>query len=87
MKMALPAIGRSIGNPMSWFREPTIAEILSDSIVKAVMEADGVDPIELEAQLRSMAQNSTAGGLAGHPSPPSGRVAERSEVGWGLQTD
>jgi hypothetical protein len=57
--MALPAIGRWIGNPMSWY-ELTIAEILSDSIVKAVMEADGVDPIELEAQLRSMAQNSTA---------------------------
>jgi hypothetical protein len=34
-----------------------MAEILSDSIVQAVMEADGVDPKRLEALLRSMAQN------------------------------
>jgi hypothetical protein len=38
-------------------REPTIAEILSDSIVQAVMEADGVDPKRLEALLRGVAQN------------------------------
>jgi hypothetical protein len=32
---------------MNWFhREPTLNEILSDSIVRAVMEADGVDPQE-----------------------------------------
>jgi hypothetical protein len=43
---------------MSFCRyEPTIAEILSDSIVQAVMDADGVDPKRLEALLRSMAQN------------------------------
>ena len=41
---------------MSWyFREPTLSEILSDSIVKALMNADGVDPIALEAMLRQMA--------------------------------
>jgi hypothetical protein len=39
----------------SHYREFTITEILSDSIVKAVMKADGVDPGALEAQLRSMA--------------------------------
>jgi hypothetical protein len=45
-------------NRMSFCRrEPTIAEMLSDSIVQAVMEADGVDPKRLEALLRSMAQN------------------------------
>jgi hypothetical protein len=55
--MALLTIGRRIASPMSWCRrEPTITEILSDSIVRAVMEADGVDPIALEAQLRSMAK-------------------------------
>ena len=33
---------------MNWFhREPTLDEILSDSIVRALMEADGVDPQEL----------------------------------------
>ena len=44
------------GERMSWyFREPTLSEILSDSIVKALMNADGVDPIALEAMLRQMA--------------------------------
>ena len=32
-------------------REPTLKEILSDSIVTALMSADGVDPLELEAIL------------------------------------
>jgi hypothetical protein len=55
---ALLTITRRIGNRMSFCRcEPTMAEILSDSIVQAVMEADGVDPKRLEALLRSMAQN------------------------------
>jgi hypothetical protein len=41
---------------MSWyFREPTLSEILSDSIVKALMNADGVNPIALEAMLRQIA--------------------------------
>jgi len=60
--MALLAIGRRIGNRVSWRRrEPTITEILSDSIVKAVMEADGVDPDALEAQLRNMARRLSDG--------------------------
>jgi hypothetical protein len=38
---------------MNWFhREPTLDEILSDSIVRALMEADGVDPQELAVTLR-----------------------------------
>jgi hypothetical protein len=38
---------------MNWcHREPTLDEMLSDSIVRAVMEADGVDPQELAATLR-----------------------------------
>jgi hypothetical protein len=37
--------------------EPTIAEMLSDSIVVAMMAADGVDPIALEAQLRGLARS------------------------------
>ena len=41
---------------MNWcHREPTIAEILSDSIVRSLMRADGVDPNELKAMLRRMA--------------------------------
>lgn len=34
-----------------WHREPTLKDMLSDSIVRAVIEADGVDPQELEAML------------------------------------
>jgi hypothetical protein len=46
-----------MGNPMGrCYRELTIAEMLSDSIVIAVMEADGVDPGELEATLRRLAR-------------------------------
>jgi hypothetical protein len=38
---------------MNWYhREPTLNEILSDCIVKAVMEADGIDPQELAATLK-----------------------------------
>jgi hypothetical protein len=43
-----------------YYRDPTIAEILFDSIVMAVMEADGVDAKELEAMLRLMARTSPA---------------------------
>jgi hypothetical protein len=38
---------------MHWqYREPTLKDILSDSIVRAVMDADGVDPRELKIMLR-----------------------------------
>ena len=32
--------------------EPTLEDILSDSIIKAVMKADGVDPHQLAATLK-----------------------------------
>jgi hypothetical protein len=35
--------------------EPTLEDILSDSIIMDVMQADGVDPQKLEAALREMA--------------------------------
>ncbi len=38
-------------------RELTLAEMLADSIVQAVMKADGVDAKVLEAQLRSLARD------------------------------
>jgi hypothetical protein len=42
---------------MIWHqREPTLKEILSDSIVTALMSADGVDPLELEAMLTQIKQ-------------------------------
>jgi hypothetical protein len=55
--MTLLAIGQQLGNRMRWCRrDPAIAEILSDSIVKALMEADRIDSQVLDAKLRSMAQ-------------------------------
>jgi hypothetical protein len=37
---------------MHWYyREPTLQDMLSDSIVKDLMAADGVDPRELEEAL------------------------------------
>jgi hypothetical protein len=36
--------------------EPTIKEILSDAIVRALMQADRVDPAALEAELRGLAR-------------------------------
>jgi hypothetical protein len=41
---------------MSWRNwEPTLEEILSDPIVEAVMQADDVDPNELDAMLGDIA--------------------------------
>ncbi len=55
------AIGRHSRNRIGWCtREPTISEMLSDSLVMAMMKADGVDPVALEAQLRSVAQGASA---------------------------
>jgi hypothetical protein len=57
--ISLAMVKRS-GNSMSWCtREPTLAEMLSDAIVVAMMKADGVDPAALEAELRAIAQRST----------------------------
>jgi hypothetical protein len=43
---------------MIWYhRQPTLEEILSVSVTRAVMEADGVDRQELEAMLRQGGRN------------------------------
>jgi len=45
------------GDHSVWYQpEPTIAEILSDSLVKVVMRADGVDPKELESLFHDVAR-------------------------------
>ena len=41
------------------FDEPSVAQILADPIVKAVMSADGVDPKVLRIELRRIARNLT----------------------------
>src|SRR5215813_1298597 len=60
---ALTSIGRHVRSPtMNWHhREPTLDEILSDSIVRAVMEVDGVNPHELETMLRRMRECGVSG--------------------------
>jgi hypothetical protein len=53
-------------NLMRWYhRELTLEDILSDSIVRDVMEADGVDPQELAAMLREMAGHLNAAQRSG----------------------
>jgi hypothetical protein len=40
---------------MNWrHREPTLEDMLSDPIVRALMDADGVDPHELKATLKEV---------------------------------
>lgn len=39
----------------SYFRDPSLAELLSDPLTRAVMRADGVNPLELESVLRDVA--------------------------------
>ena len=38
------------------WREPTLKELLSEPIITALMDADGVDPEELEALLQAKFQ-------------------------------
>ena len=75
------------GNNSVWYqREPTIAEILSDSITEAMMRADGVDPEMLERDLRSIAHTmqSNGDGLTLRSSPqkrgPSGQALTSFKV-------
>jgi hypothetical protein len=46
---------------MKCWREPSPEDILSDPIVKAVIEADGVDTNELDAMLRQIAHKRSVG--------------------------
>jgi hypothetical protein len=52
---------------MNWHGDPMLEDILSDSIVKAVMEADGVDPRELRAMMRKVARDRIASRWAPKP--------------------
>jgi len=46
---------RTHAEPFAWFREPTMEEMLSDPIVRALMAADNVDPKALERRLMRLA--------------------------------
>jgi hypothetical protein len=55
--MAILAFNPRFRLPTAWCRrEPTLAEILSDPIVVALMKADRVDRKALEAQFQSLAR-------------------------------
>ena len=47
-------------NLFNWRHELTLQEMLSDPLVIAMMEADGVDPQELEAMLTGFAASIAA---------------------------
>ena len=55
-------------------REPRLEEMLADSITKAVMEADGVDSRQLEAELRQTAVLLRA--TCAHPTRPASAQSE-----------
>ena len=45
---------------MTYCREPSLEDILSDPIIRAVIDADGVDANELDAMLRQVARKRRA---------------------------
>ena len=55
MNKPLQQASRSRAEPFAWFREPTMEEMLSDPIVRALMAADNVDPKALERRLMRLA--------------------------------
>ena len=62
----------------SCHREPRLKDLLADSVVKAVMEADGVDPCKLEAELQETAAVLLATGRS--PKSPDARNTGRFSV-------
>ena len=52
-----------------WSRAPTLTQILSDPITKAIMQADSVDSRELEALLRDLASKLDTARRSAEPSP------------------
>ncbi len=46
---------------MNWYQhEPTLEDILSDSIIEAAMKPDGVDPHQLAAMLKEVGKTCAA---------------------------
>ena len=56
MRLDVNSASDSVKDPMDrYHREPTLAEVLSDPVTLAVMDADGVDRYDLAATLSQMA--------------------------------
>jgi hypothetical protein len=62
--------------------EPTLEEMLSDSIVKAIMAADGVDPTELRIALRRLERNATIVPVAAGAEPVSMPAPPKRSECW-----
>jgi hypothetical protein len=55
--MGLMIVGRRAAPSICWRDyDLTLADMLSDSIVQALMAADGVDPLTLQSELRTVAR-------------------------------
>ena len=61
---------------MHCYREPTLEELLSDPIVRTVMQSDAVDPLELDDLLTEVARKLNA--TARDKSEPSNVATARS---------
>jgi hypothetical protein len=55
-------------------QELTLKDALSDSLIRTVMAADGVDPRELEATLTEIARNLRAGSHRRRSAPNGGAL-------------
>jgi len=74
MPSALHRVSNVCNKPgVSFWRDPTLAELLSDPLVKAIMKADGVSRRELEAVMKKVMTQRMAGKLI--RSPPRGAKA------------
>jgi hypothetical protein len=60
--MGLMIVGRRAAPSICWRDyDLTLREMLADSIVQAVMAADGVDPLTLQSELRTVARQRASG--------------------------
>ena len=78
---------KAIAHRMWLPREPTIEEMLSDTIVQAVMEADDVEPAALASLLRNIAAHSvTTYSPAANRQDTSGRTSPTGSGAIGSTT-
>lgn len=65
---------------MYCYREPTLEEVLSDPIVRTVMQSDAVDPLELNEFLTNVARRLHAAGR-GKSGPTNDAIARSLSPG------
>jgi hypothetical protein len=67
-----------------YYREPSLKEVLSDPIVRAMMDADGVDPHELNAMLREKSAATSAQCAARVFTRAVGPLEPRNQIGGAI---